>query len=97
MSISICDQTGTQAHVLLGRISETQENDDRSTTYQLASPVFQVVPFFIGLPDMTISQRRIVLATTGMSPTDRIIASAARRLLAPHDKKGGTTYYAVSC
>jgi hypothetical protein len=45
--------------------------------YQLESDICQVVPGAVGLVDMTISQRRIVLATTGMRPMERITPRAA--------------------
>jgi hypothetical protein len=53
------------------------KGNDWRKTYQLKSTSCQVLPGLMGLSDMTISQRRMVLATTGMTPIERMTARAA--------------------
>jgi hypothetical protein len=48
-------------------------------TYQLESPSCHDMLVDVGLPDMAISQRRIVLAMTGTRPMENINASAATK------------------
>lgn len=50
-------------------------------THQLKSASCQLLPGETGRPAMTISQRRMVLATTGMRPMERMTARAAREML----------------
>lgn len=53
----------------------------RSMSYQLESASCHDKPSDVGLPAMMISHIRIVLATTGTNPIDKINASAARCFL----------------
>lgn len=46
-------------------------------TYQLVSACCHGMPVWIAFPLMTISQRRIVLATTGMRPMEKTMVRAA--------------------
>jgi len=71
MSSSISDHTGTHAHVLKLLVSKLQGHADTPVSYQLESAFCKDMPFEIGLPDIEISHRRIVLATTGMRPSTR--------------------------
>lgn len=79
-SSSICDQIGTHAHVLPGDCESHEIPSAWMTlSYQLESASCHDFPVDRALPAMTISQSRIVLATTGTRPMEKIIASAAGR------------------
>jgi len=56
-----------------------REEDRRKggVAYQLASATCHVIPPTTGMTDMTISQRRMVLATTGIMPIERMNVRAA--------------------
>jgi hypothetical protein len=52
----------------------------------------------MGLPAITISQRRMVLATTGMRPTEKMTATAANNGVSESKRVSETkTDSAVSC
>jgi hypothetical protein len=53
--------------------------------------------FEIGLPDMTISQRRNVLATTGIRPIEKIKARAATGIVSKIKLSEESTNFVVSC
>lgn len=52
-------------------------NDMVKETYQLESACFHPMPRWSPLPLITISQRRMVLATTGIRPTEKMTMTAA--------------------
>ena len=77
ISTSICDHTGTHAQVLSWILAGRLSLRAGLRAYQLESTSCQVISREMGVPDITISQSRMVLATTGMTPMERIRARAA--------------------
>lgn len=57
------------------------------------------MPVWIALPDMTISQSRMVLAMTGIRPTEKMTISAAitQCQFCVFPKNRYTTYFSAAC